>query len=219
MSSTPTAFVATKHTSLLLPHRSVVPGCIHSAQLFTKTKSSELPKHHPDKGDLIYVGKLTTMVRYIKAFSVSTSVIGIGVQPVIFNATNELPTILKIAMGGFMSFFIFLSPLLLHLIAKRYVTSMYYNRSTGKFTLSTYTFFVYLKDTVFTTADVEVLNVPAMFTNLRVKDVPLLVDPSSFIDREAYIRLMSYDKPMDWELPPDDRISRGNSNKDGSVKQ
>ena len=217
MSSSPTAYATARYNSLLEPHRSTLSGCIHSAQFSTK-KNNGLPKHHPEKGDLIYVGKLSTMVRYIKAFSVSTSVVGIGVQPFIFNAANQFPTILKVAMGGFMSFFIFLSPLLLHLITKRYVINMYYNRKTDRFTLSTYTFFVYRKDTTFTNADVEVLNVPAMFTNLKVNNVPLLVDPASFTDRQAYIRLMSYDKPMDWELPPDDRITPGSDRKHGSVK-
>ena len=210
------ACVAARCHNLLQPDRATIPGSINAAQLFTK---KELPKHHPDKGDLIYVGTLTTMVRYIKAFSVSTSIIGVSIQPFIFNAATEYPMVLKIAIGTFMSFFIFLSPLLLHFIAKRYVTNMYYDKTTSDFTLSTLTFLVTNKETRFSSGDVEVLNVPAMFTNLKVKGVPLLIDPASFTDRAAYIRLMSYDKPMDWELPPDDRITPGNNTKDGSAKQ
>lgn len=80
---------------------------------------------------------------------------------------------------------------------------MYYDPVDGEFTVDTLTFFVGRKRETFTAADVSSEVMASMFSNLEVKGRPLLIDPSCFSDREAYIKLMGYDKPMDLNLKAD----------------
>lgn len=42
--------------------------------------------------------------------------------------------------------------------------------------------------------------VPGMFTSFLVKKRPLFVDPALFDDPEHYVRIMGYDKPIDFKL-------------------
>jgi len=39
-----------------------------------------------------------------------------------------------------------------------------------------------------------------MFTSFVVKKRPLFVDPALFDDPEHYVRIMGYDKPIDFKL-------------------
>lgn len=39
-----------------------------------------------------------------------------------------------------------------------------------------------------------------MFTSFLVKKRPLFVDPALFDDPEHYVRIMGYDKPIDFKL-------------------
>lgn len=54
--------------------------------------------------------------------------------------------------------------------------------------------------TKFTPADVKVPEVPGMFTSIMVKDTPLFLDPNSFENTDHYIKIMGYDKPIDFKL-------------------
>lgn len=42
-----------------------------------------------------------------------------------------------------------------------------------------------------------------MFTSFLVKKRPLFVDPALFDDPEHYVRIMGYDKPIDFKLNHD----------------
>ena len=163
-------------------------------------KTPDPPKHDPEKGDLVYIGTLVDKVRLVKTFSLSTSIMGVIVQPLIFSQNAELPLALKLVLGGTLSFFIFLTPLLLHIITKRYITSMYYNQDTAQFTVETLSIFVTPKTTVFRPTQVTVPDIPGMFTTFKVDGKPLFLDPTLFLDRDVYIRLMGYDKPIDWNV-------------------
>ena len=133
----------------------------------------------------------------------SSSVIGLGLQPYLYTALLEHSPLIKGLMGGVVGTFVVVTPLLIHSITRRYVTNMYYNPVDGEFTVDTLTFFVGRKRETFTAADVSSEVMASMFSNLEVKGRPLLIDPSCFSDREAYIKLMGYDKPMDLNLKAD----------------
>lgn len=52
----------------------------------------------------------------------------------------------------------------------------------------------------FTPEDVKVPDVPGMFTSIIVKDTPLFLDPNSFDNPDHYVKIMGYDKPIDFKL-------------------
>lgn len=57
-----------------------------------------------------------------------------------------------------------------------------------------------LFQTKFRPSDVKVPEVPGMFTSFLVDGKPLFVDPALFDDPEHYVRIMGYDKPIDFKL-------------------
>ncbi|KAK7504544.1 hypothetical protein BaRGS_00004030 [Batillaria attramentaria] len=160
----------------------------------TETKDSS-------KGELVYKGGLSGMIKGVKIFSLSTSALGLCLQPYLYLSSEELPLALKFVMGGIVNFFIFINPFIIHYIAKKYVTDIHWNRETGVFTASKLSFFLRRKEIQFTAADVTVPDIPGMFTVLEVKGTPLFLVPQDYLVRDAYVHLMGYDKPLEWELP------------------
>ena len=185
-----------------LHHKQIkLPYHIQSATLLSEIDVSKIPKEVPEKGRLVYVGTLANLVKLVKAFSVSTSMMGLAIQPYLYQHSGNHPKALTVAIGGMLSFFIFLTPLMLHFITKRYVTLLYYDDKTGVYTATNYTFFVRERDTKFTPSEVTYPQVPGLFTTLSVGGTSMFFDPNLFLEKEAYIRLMGYDKPMDLKMP------------------
>lgn len=85
---------------------------------------------------------------------------------------------------------------------------MTYDATKGEYTAETISFFLRKKRLSFTPDDVKVPDVPGMFTSMRVKDVPLFVDSRMFQDPEHYIKIMGYDKPMDFKLGLSEKESK-----------
>lgn len=153
------------------------------------------------------------MVRFVKMFSLSTSIMGLLMQPYILMHAGELPLWLKAILTGSVSFFVFATPLLIHFFTSRYVLHLYYDPPTKVFTATTYSLFVRPKDMKFTAADVEFPEIHGILSTVNVKKRPLFMDPSQFLDRQAYIKMMRYDQPMDW-----DSDIKQDMNDDKSVK-
>lgn len=197
-------------TSLLNNSRSLLKVDLHSRlysgkDVFSRsfgTSSQRAAKELSDKGDVVYKGAISGMIKGVKLFSLSTSAMGLCLQPMVLFSNQEMPTGLKFAFGGIINFFVFVNPFIIHYIAKKYVTEMRWNRSTGVFTAVTYTFFLQRRELQFTADHVIVPDIPGMFTFLEAKGTPLFLDPQGFQDNEAYVHLMGFDKPLDWELPP-----------------
>jgi len=170
---------------------------------FAESSTSIKPKPECDQNgdtDVIYIGTLARHVRIVKVFSLSTSVAGICLQPFIYTKLSALPVILAVAVGGFASFFIYLTPLLLHLVSKRYVTQMTLESTSGQYTATTYTFFLRKKVHRFTADDVSIPNVPGLFTSIRVRGVPLFIDRDLFTDHRHFVQLFKYADPLEWEI-------------------
>ncbi|KYM88057.1 hypothetical protein ALC53_03159, partial [Atta colombica] len=55
----------------------------------------------------------------------------------------------------------------------------------------------------FTPEDVIVPDVNGMFTNCIIKNIPLFLEQKFFYDPSHYIRIMGYDKPIDFKLHND----------------
>lgn len=57
-------------------------------------------------------------------------------------------------------------------------------------------------------------DVPGMFTSFEVGKRALFVDPALFDDPEHYVRIMGYDKPVDFKL----ELSESPASKDSKSK-
>ncbi|XP_033755393.1 transmembrane protein 70 homolog, mitochondrial-like [Pecten maximus] len=157
-----------------------------------------LPLVDAEKGNLVYYGPITKSIKIVKIFSVSTSGIALSLLPFVMPNILELPAVLQFMLGSGVSFFMLGTPLLIHALTKRYVTDLYYNKDSNTFTVSTLTFFCRRKVRVFTPEDVTFPSMASVLCFMKVKGTPFFVDPSKFRSRDAYIKLMGYDKPMDF---------------------
>ncbi|XP_046738012.1 transmembrane protein 70 homolog, mitochondrial isoform X1 [Diprion similis] len=154
----------------------------------------------------IYQGSMTKQVRTIKVFTLITSITGIISQPMLYAKFEEIGlSPAMVGFGAFYGFFTLISPLLIHLVTKRYVTQIEYNSKEDYYTAYTYTFFVQRKKIQFTPDDVQVPDIPRMLTTFVVKNNSLFVDPKMFEDIGHYKRIMGYDKPLDFSLDSDSK--------------
>lgn len=96
-----------------------------------------------NKLERIYYGPLTPQIKAVKIFSLSSSAAGLVAQPIILREASTIgSTSLLIAICSVVGFFTFVTPLLLHIITKKYVTEVYYNPETKSYTAVTLNFFL-----------------------------------------------------------------------------
>jgi len=144
----------------------------------------------------IYNGILSTQIKLVKTFSLTTSFIGLAVQPVLWTYSTANAAVV-VGAGAFLGFFTFVTPLLIHSIAKKYVTKLYYNQVEDKYTAVVYNFLLKPKKIEFTLKDVVVPDTPGPFCTFKANSVPLFVEGSQFTDIRHYGKIMGYDKPVD----------------------
>jgi len=177
-------------------------------------ENSQLPDESLDSDgdDEIYRGILATQIKLVKGFSLTTSLISLSCQPVLYYSLQsgaEKPIALMLGMGAFMSFFTFATPLMVHYMSKKYVTEMYYNRITDTYTAITYSLFLRKKQIQFRPTDVHVPDIPGMFTTFKARNVPLFVESGQFYSIHHYGKIMGYEKPLPsatrWENKVDAR--------------
>lgn len=146
---------------------------------------------------LIYTGLLKPKIRNVKILSFATSVTGLLVQPFLLRSAVEDSNLLGI-LGVSFIFLLFTvgSPVLIHLMVKRYVTAVYYDETRNEYDANTYSFFLRQKEIKFREKDVKPLELTGMFTNCLVKGTPLFLDRQSFTDPAYYDKIMGfrYDK-------------------------
>ena len=159
--------------------------------------SKDLPSYDTTKGHLVYEGRLTKQVKYVKGITISTSVMGILAQPLVLPSVALLPVFAQAFIGGSFTLFIIGNPLLFQLLTKRYITSLYYDGTNEVFTAHTLSFFLQKKTEKFQAEDVEVPDIPIPFTTFKVNNKPFFVDQTSFIQPHIFKKLMGFDKPLD----------------------
>ena len=157
------------------------------------------PLFHPKKGELVYSGKITTHVYAAKALSLTTCTIGVAFQPYLYNNAESLTLPLMVALGGSLGFFMFVTTGIIYFVTKKYITDIYYDRATKKFTASRYSFFLRRKEIEYTADDVEVPGVTGVFTTMKIKGKPFFVDENCFKDFDVYVHMVGYDKPMEFK--------------------
>jgi len=146
----------------------------------------------------IYNGILSTQIKLVKGFSLTTSCIGLACQPVLLSYSSHANAAIILGAGAFLSFFTFATPLLIHTVSKKYVTKLYYNQVEDKYTAVVYNLLLRPKKIEFKLDDVDVPDVPGMFTTFKARNVPLFVEGSAFHDPWHYGKLMGYDKPIEF---------------------
>ncbi|XP_051556103.1 transmembrane protein 70, mitochondrial-like [Myxocyprinus asiaticus] len=154
-----------------------------------------------EDGELIYTGNLGKAVLGVKFFSYSSSMISLCVMPYVLMKTgvgvNSFA--LQVAFFGFIGFFTFLTPVLLHLITKGYVVRLYHKKETDMYTAITYSALLVEKRTVFHQNDVVIPDVSRMFTTFYAKKHSMLVNPMLFALPHDYNHLMGYDQPFSFD--------------------
>jgi transmembrane protein 70, mitochondrial len=153
-------------------------------------------------------GSLTKNIKSVKVFSLTTSFAGVLAQPMLYEQATKVGTSMPLVLTActVVGFFTFITPILLHSVTKRYVTELYYDEKTKEYTAIIITFFLQKKEIKFKVEDVSVPEVPGMFTSFVVKSkgqekpMGLFVDPKLFDDPTHYIKIMGYDKPIDFRF-------------------
>jgi transmembrane protein 70 len=140
----------------------------------------------------IYSGILSTQIKLVKAFSLTTSLIGVSCQTLLYSYAGNTNIGVMLASGAFLSFFTFVTPVLIHSISKKYVTKLYYNQVEDKYTAIVYNIFIRPKKIEFRLRDVKVPDIPGMFTTFKAKGHALFVDMDQFRDPTHFGKLMGY---------------------------
>ncbi|KYN29446.1 hypothetical protein ALC57_01113, partial [Trachymyrmex cornetzi] len=98
----------------------------------------------------IYYGPLTKQIKFLKLFSLLTSSGGLMVQPFLYLKAIENDNI-GVVLGLFacIGFFAITTPLLIHMITKKYVTYLYYNAKEDIYIANTYSLFARTKKYTF----------------------------------------------------------------------
>ena len=100
------------------------------------------------KRERIYDGGLATKIRFVKMFSLFTSASSLSCQPYIINraleAENSAVTVAGIIVT--FGFFAFVTPLMLHVITKRYVVHVDYDHEKDTYIATTYSIFAKKKE-------------------------------------------------------------------------
>ncbi|KAJ8728041.1 hypothetical protein PYW08_016426 [Mythimna loreyi] len=165
-------------------------------------------KDEDNKLECIYYGPLTPQIKGVKVFSLSSSAAGLLAQPIIIREAATIgSTSLIVALCSVVGFFTFVTPVLLHVITKKYVTEIHYDPATSTYTATTINFFLAKKKLDFKVEDVEVPDIPGAFTTMKAKGTPLFIEARHFSDPLHYAKMMGYDKPMDFKLGGDDSDS------------
>ncbi|RWS04236.1 hypothetical protein B4U79_12546, partial [Dinothrombium tinctorium] len=180
-------------------HISPFFNCFRNKCTASVLQTNDEKQTHSKIGEkrLIYSGQLAKNLKAVKYFSLSTSFIGVCLQPLFLNkALNSGAVVCGVV--AFTSFSFICSPLLLNLISKRYVTELYFDENEKTFTACTLSFFNRKVSVDFKASDVNIPTVPGLFTTFLVfNKLPLFVDQELVTDLEAYKHLLGFDKPLE----------------------
>ncbi|XP_063235258.1 transmembrane protein 70 homolog, mitochondrial isoform X2 [Bacillus rossius redtenbacheri] len=156
-------------------------------------------------GVVVYEGALARQIRAVRVFSLATSATSVAAQPFLLKEVASLGSVpAVVALLGMVGFFTVVTPVLLHLVTRKYVTELRYDARSNEYTAAVFSFLLRKKLITFTPEDVTVPDVPGMFSTFKAKGVPLLVDPKLFEDPEHFVKIMGYDKPIDFRMKSDD---------------
>lgn len=96
--------------------------------------TSDIEKDSQQEWIRIYTGSLSDRIKLVKMFSLSTSGMGLVVQPMLLEKGTELGgSGVAILLCGVAGIFTFVTPFLLHLITKKYVAELDFKPNTDEY--------------------------------------------------------------------------------------
>ncbi len=145
---------------------------------------------------------MVKMIKIIKTFSISTTLIAGGVQPFIYQQILSSSSPFAIGFASVTSLGVVMSPLILNWFTKRYVTQLYYDFETQLFKAWVLNLFNRKVSITYKADEVLVPEILGIFTTYTVgaKKKPLFVDPNFVIDFNTYKMMLGYDKPIDFKI-------------------
>jgi hypothetical protein len=150
---------------------------------------------------LVYVGQLTKQLKTAKTISITSSVVGICLLPSMSQTLASSGFFAKAFVLGTTGFFIFVTPLLLQFITRRYVIRMYYNKQENKCTLILFNFFLREYALECSLDDIFTPDIPGPFqtVSLRSNNRKLFIHHEEIPDFEIRKKIYGFDKPLDFE--------------------
>ena len=167
------------------------------------THDTEIPKREIVRqeflGKLVYVGKLDKPFRAAKSLSLASSVGGAICYPIMIpKILEDTSIIMAIGYTLVSATFVLLTPSLIQMICKRYLTSLYYHEQTQQFTGFYKNFFMMERQIKFRAEDVQVPPITGMFTSMLIKNQPFFVNHDDFLDKPILMKMLGYDKEFDF---------------------
>uniref|UniRef100_A0A0B7AWW0 Uncharacterized protein n=1 Tax=Arion vulgaris TaxID=1028688 RepID=A0A0B7AWW0_9EUPU len=96
---------------------------------FSTHKALRLYSSQTDESDslghLVYEGRVGKMMKALKVFSLTTSTIGLAVQPYIWISFQNMSLAAAVPLFTVLNSFVFVNPILIHYISKKYVIDLY----------------------------------------------------------------------------------------------
>lgn len=121
----------------------------HNVWRCSRLRSSSQPSQkrlleEPDETDphVIYKGLLSDQMKRLKIFSLTTSGMGLLMQPILIEKSSQVSVGANVAVFGMVGFFTFVTPFLIHAIAKKYVTEIIYDPAKDQYKATAFTFFL-----------------------------------------------------------------------------
>lgn len=159
-------------------------------QVTTFSTSAELNK-------LIYSGPLTSVVKGVKFFSLSTTIMSAALVPLLLTyGDSGIMTTIGLSFATMM----IATPIILHWFSRSYVTKMYFDKEEDVYMAKTVTFILREATHKFKSADVAVPPVRNVFTTFVANGRPFLVDPRGFFNPNHFSQLMGQDQIGQEEL-------------------
>lgn len=154
----------------------------------------------PNMSSLIYKGpdNVIKMIKVIKTFSLSTTMIALGVQPFLFQKVIESSSSFAIGFTGITSIGIVMSPAILNWFTRRYVTELHYDDNTKQYTAHVLNLFNRKSTVTFSADQVYVPEILGIFTTFVAGQNrrPLFVDPNFIVNFDQYKNMLGYNKPI-----------------------
>ena len=97
-------------------------GSLRSFSSSSPRRETQNPLRETPEGQLtaIYNGPLAKQLKIVKLFSLSTSAMGLALQPVLFSHLVAYSGVAKVMTAMFCGIFIFITPVFLHMLCKRW---------------------------------------------------------------------------------------------------
>lgn len=136
-------------TSYLQTLNPLISSAVYQNNFCRQNSTDSTSTSEPTAKHQIYFGTLTSKIRAVKAFSLSTSIVGLAAQPMLIEKSSQLGgASIVIVVCSFVGFFTFVTPLVLHFITKKYVTEINYDPVKDEYSATTLSILLRRKEVI-----------------------------------------------------------------------